>query len=345
MVMFPHRSAPVYDDNEGQTVPMRHLLANLVGQKADPYSDEEDPTPWINSPEHLLDWMRQVHIAPPILNVLDLHDSNYLDLNSFGENIGTEGGELTGWRFAEHVLIPEILERKINYRVPLIFVSSQPSALMMAREEAAHSENARKYRDLGLSLTFLAKPQKEDDLDARAFRRETMRLAFERLEEGGLLKSPLMELGIAREDFDHFAFVRGIQQLWGLTDHEMARVLYFQGNAAQGTSPEVEFQAFQKRQEMPPTAHLADHIERLFSLKSRLSGLKRHAPHEERMAYDRAWLRTPRADLAGAAPLHLLLEGKPEYVDMLLNYFEGIEVDRTSWPHGRAARPRRKKQA
>jgi hypothetical protein len=83
----------------------------------------------------------------------------------------------------------------------------------------------------------------------------------------------------------------------------------------------------------------------LFSLKSRLSGLKRHAPHEERMAYDRAWLRTPRADLAGAAPLHLLLEGKPEYVDMLLNYFEGIEVDRTSWPHGRAARPRRKKQA
>jgi hypothetical protein len=318
--MFPHHSVPVYDDNEGQTRPIREILSAIVGTS----QDEEDPTPWIESPEALLAWMNKAHKAEPIFGILDLHDAQYADLSRFKlPNVGTEGGQLTGWRFAEYVLMPAILKHQIRYSIPLVFVSSRAEALDRAKDEAASSPIAEDFRKAGLGLSFLSKPQHTDGHDARALRRELLRLATDRLEQIGLFSEPLFELGFVESDFDHLVFIVGIQKIWDLSDREMAHILLFEQVR--------DFAKFREDKLIPTTGHWRRHAELLFSLKSRLSGLKQRAGYEERQAYDRKWLRTPRVDLFGCTPLTILLTGETKFVDMLINYVEGVEVDRRIW--------------
>jgi hypothetical protein len=299
------------------------VLESLVGHSVEDEDDEEH-VPWMGTPEEFVEWMSRDHKAPPMLGVLDLHDSQYTDLRKFNHpKIGTDGGQLTGWRVAEHVVMPLMLDGGIRCPTPLIMVSSKDDALGRAREEAAHSEVAHKFQTAGYSIAFLHKPQRNDDLDARAFRRTVVNLAKKRITREGLFEDPLFELGIDPKNFDHLAFLNGIQKLWGLTDIEMAALLLFE-------RPD-EYAAFRSGSFRPTTRHWRRHSELLFGLKSRLSGLKRQSSYAERAQYDQLWLKKKRPALDNHSPLEILLKGDMKKLDMLIAFLEGVEIERSYW--------------
>lgn len=319
MSVFKNRSAPVYDDQVNSTLATRAVLAGIVGGESD-----GPQVPWLSSGKKLVDWLGQSHSSEPMVAVIDLHDKRLQDLKEFGKaTIGTNRGEIAGWQLAAHVIVPMMLSGEIPYKIPLIFVSGQPHSLDLARDALAHFPLAQECANLGIDLSVLAKPHRQDDPDARALRRHVIGLARGTVTENGRFGNPLFELGIPETHFDHLGCLTGLQTFWGLSDADMVRLIQLENPA--------DYPAFKSGDKESVTSHWRRHVELLWALKSRLSGLKQTETSIRRREYEQVWLRTPRESLAGRSPLEILLSGDIQKLDNLIAYVEGVDVSPYVW--------------
>lgn len=310
--------APVYDDMEESTRIMRNILRDFI----DPSEAPQTVAPWLGTPDELLGWFAAVKPETAFMATIDLHDNRYPDLSRFNHpEVGTDNGELTGWRVAEHILFPKMLSDEIEAKPPIVFTSSRKNVLESAQEEFEDSDLLEALQGAGIKVTFLEKPLKENSDAAKSYRRHVTGLIRDEIEASRIFDDPLSELGISGREFDHKSAALGLQEFWMLTDEEFSRVLFFDDVSG--------WAAFKEKDINPATHHWRDHVELLFSLKSRLSGLKPDV--SERMAYERVWIRQKTSTLGGLSPLDVLMSGSMKKLESLIAYIENVEFSVDYW--------------
>lgn len=320
MLISNELKAPIYDDQEEST----HIMQSIIQEYVDPDEAPQTVAPWLSRPDLLVDWLRSAEAESTLQTTIDLHDNRYMDLSDFGfPEIGTNNGEFTGLRVAEKVIIPEILDGRISVRRPIVFTSSKADVLRTAKDEFAQGEIGQRALNDGLQIEFLDKPLDDRTEAARAFRRHVVSVIRSEIERLQLYEDPLTELGIDRATFDAFEAALGLKEFWKLSDQEMAAVLFFHDAGdwsafAAGTAPMTE--------------HWRGHVELLYNLKARLSGLKPSSV-DDRRRYEEAWLRKVQPSLGDLAPLDILMTGSTRKLETLIAFIENVEIDPAYWRH------------